>query len=171
MARLNVHPAPGFGQSMLDGWLISQRPMPTRGTPLVPSLQATAPGRAIRKARLSELMPGGFTVPQNPLRMALGGLRDLMPGGFSVPQNPLFPGGMGGMGCGCSSGCGTGTANYTLNGLGDNSVPVWAQYANTAGHRGISTQMRAAVPMQQARAAAVRQNLIAAARQGGAWRT
>lgn len=99
MARLNFHPAIGFGD-LMDGWfVVPQNPIRTPGTPLVPSLQATAPGRILRRGRLAELMPGGFTVPQNPLRMALGSI-------------------------GCS-GCGSGTANYTLNGLGGRRVP-WA---------------------------------------------
>ncbi len=97
MARLNAHPAPGFGD-LMDGWfVVPQNPIRTPGTPLVPSLQATAPGRVLRRGTLAELMPGGFSVPQNPLRMALGGL-----------------------GCGCSSGA-CGQANYTLNGLGGGS--------------------------------------------------
>ena len=102
----------------MPGWyVVPQNPIRDKGTPLVPSLQATQPNRVLRKARLAELMPGGFTVPQNPLRTALAG----------------------GMGCGCSSGggCGGGQANYTLNGLGQldtssvgnffSSIPTWLQ--------------------------------------------
>ena len=156
MARLNFHPAAGFGNELPEGWHIVPMNRPQGpGTPLVPSVQATMPGRVIRRGRLAELMPGGFTVPQNPLRLALGGLRDLMPGGFSVPQNPVDTG-MGGMGC---SSCGSsGTANYTLNGLG--APPTWAQIANAGGHQGISAQMRAAIRAKQAAMA-----------HGGPWRT
>ena len=116
MPHLPFHPAIGFGDLMSGWFVVPQNPIRDSGTPLVPSLQATQPNRVMRKARLAELMPGGFTVPQNPLRMALGG--------------------MGKVGCGCSSGgCGGGMANYTLNGLGQldtssiggfvSSVPTW----------------------------------------------
>ena len=124
MPHINRHPAPGFGDLMAGWFVVPQNPlrMNDPGTPLVPSLQATAPGRTLRKARLAELMPGGFVVPQNPLRMALSG-------------------GVGKVGCGCSSGgCGGGSANYTLNGLRGmgqldtssvsaffSSVPDWLQ--------------------------------------------
>lgn len=103
MARLNWHPAPGFGDLMAGSFVVPQNPLRPgdTGTPLVPCLQATAPGQVLRIARLAELMPGQFTVPQNPLRDALMG-------------------GMSGLGCGCSSGCGN--SNYTLNGMGDLSM-------------------------------------------------
>lgn len=131
------HPAPGLGD-VFKGWMIvPQNPITTPGTPLVPSIQATAPNRMLRRPRLQELMAGAFVVPQNPLRQALGmgQLRDLMPGQFSVPQNPVRCG-MSGMGCGCGGGCGGGgTANYTLNGMGQldtssvgnffSSIPTW----------------------------------------------
>lgn len=101
MARINFHPAPGFGDLMPGNFVVPQNPIRDQGTPLVPSLQATMPNTTFRIARLAELMPGQFTVPQNPLRMALSG-------------------GLAGMGCGCSSGCNNG--NYTLNGMGDLSM-------------------------------------------------
>ena len=115
MSHLNRHPAIGFGD-LMNGWVgIPQNPLMPGGTPLVPSVQAAMGGRAFRRSTLAELMPGGFTIPQNPLRQALGGLRSV--------------------GCGCSSGCGGGTANYTLNGMGQldtssvsgffSSIPDW----------------------------------------------
>ena len=111
MPHIPFHPAIGFGD-LMDGWfVVPQNPIRDAGTPLVPSLQATAPNRVLRKARLAELMPGQFTVPQNPLMMALSG-------GVS--------GCGGGMGCGCSS-CGGGSANYTLNGL--RGMGDWSQIA------------------------------------------
>lgn len=125
--HIPFHPAVGFGD-LPSGWhIVPQNPIKTPGTPLVPSIQATAPNRILRRPRLQELVAGGFTVPQNPLRAALG---DLMPGGFTLPQNPINCGGMGGLGCGCGGGCGGGQANYTLNGLGDlsvSSVTDWLQ--------------------------------------------
>ncbi len=101
MARLNFHPAPGFGDLMPGNFVVPQNPIRDAGTPLVPSLQATMPNTTFRIARLAELMPGQFTVPQNPLMMALSG---------------------GNLGCGCSSGCSGGNSNYTLNGMGDLSM-------------------------------------------------
>ncbi len=126
MARLNFHPAPGLGDLLPGYFVVPQNPIRDAGTPLVPSLQATMPNRSFRIARIGELMPGQFTVPQNPLMMALTG-------------------GMGGLGCGCSSGCSGGNSNYTLNGMGaldmssmtswltdpspiSDSVPNWMLY-------------------------------------------
>jgi hypothetical protein len=70
---------------------------------------------------LSELLPGWFVVPSNPIRPAHRNLHigELLPATFPVPQNPLIsamrtPPGSGmpntgsGLGCGCSSGCGSG---------------------------------------------------------------
>lgn len=109
MARINFHPAPGFGDLMPGFFVVPQNPLRPgdTGTPLVPSLQATAPGRTLRISRIGELMPGQFSVPQNPLMAAITG-------------------GMSGLGCGCSSGCGN--SNYTLNGMGDlsmDSITSW----------------------------------------------
>lgn len=105
MSQLPFHPAVGFGD-LLPGWFaVPQNPVRSDGTPLVPSIQATAPGKAIKLPSLSDLVAGSFVVPQNPLIKGPG---------------------MAGLGCGCGGGCGDGQfgsnggANYyALNGLGD----------------------------------------------------
>lgn len=103
MAQLNFHPAVGFGD-LMPGWhVVPQNPILTGGTPLVPSIQATAPGRVMRRGKLAELMPGGFSVPQNPLRQALGG-----------------------MGCGCGGNCnGMGQLDTSSVGGFFSSIPNW----------------------------------------------
>lgn len=113
MPHIPFHPAIGFGE-LMQGWhVVPQNPIRDAGTPLVPSVQATAPNRVLRTPRLAELMPAAYSLPQNPLRAALG---------------------VGRIGCGGGCGCG-GQANYTLNGLGQldtssiggflSSVPTW----------------------------------------------
>jgi len=92
---------------------------------------------------LSDLAPGWFVVPQNPLALGpstvlvptMGAtapgrwlrnptLADLVAGSFPVPQNPVANNlaaglaGLRGMGCGCR-GCGGGQNFYGLNGMGD----------------------------------------------------
>jgi len=131
------HPAIGFGDLPKGWYIVPQHRITTPGTPLVPSIQATAPNRILRRPRLQELVAGSFTVPQNPVatNLGMGRLRDLMAGGFTVPQNPIQAG-MSGLGCGCGCG-GGGQANYTLNGLGQldtssignffSSIPSWLQ--------------------------------------------
>lgn len=123
MPHLPFHPAPGFGD-LSPGWfVVPQNPIRTDGTPLVPSVQATAPGRVVK----------------------LPALADLVAASFAVPQNPLIPS-RGGMGC-AGMGCG-GNNVYALNGLGDDaggitawltapsfvsdSVPNWALYGGAA---------------------------------------
>jgi hypothetical protein len=92
---------------------------------------------------LSDLAPGWFVVPQNPLAMGpstvlvptMGAtapgrwlrnptLADLVQASFAVPQNPIVQNlagslaGLRGLGCGCSGGCNGGSNFYGLNGLG-----------------------------------------------------
>ena len=122
------HVAPGLGD-LAPGWfVVPQNPIQGDGTPLVPSLQATAPGRVIRMAGLADLVAASFVVPQNPL--------------VSTLQNSMSRVGMGGMGCGCGGGfgCDGGANFYALNGLGQldfsslsnftASVPAWAGEAS-----------------------------------------
>jgi hypothetical protein len=98
MSHIPFHPAPNLGD-LMDGWsVVPQNPLMPGGDPLVPSIQATAPNQILRKGRLAELMPGRFTVPENPLARSLG------------------------MGCGCGGGCGS--SNYSLSGLGDTTDPL-----------------------------------------------
>lgn len=76
---------------------------------------------------LSELLPGFYTVPQNPIAMAaygIGytrGIGEIMEGYYTVPQNPVkaYVTGsvkpLGQSGCGCSGGCGH---KGQINGMG-----------------------------------------------------
>ena len=100
MAHLPFHPAPGLGDLLPGSFVVPQNPVRGDGTPLVPSVQATAPGMVVRVPSLADLLQASFTLPQNPLRP-----------------------GMSGLGCGCGGGCSAqfgsdGGANYyALNGL------------------------------------------------------
>ena len=93
---------------------------------------------------LSDLAPGWFVVPQNPLTMGKSTplvattaatapgrwirnptLADLVQGAFVVPQNPVANNlaqglaSLRGLGCGCNGGCGSGQNFYAMNSLGD----------------------------------------------------
>lgn len=133
MPHIPFHPAPGFGD-LSPGWfVVPQNPMRSDGTALVPSVQATAPGRVVRVPSLNDLVQASFVVPQNPLVPHLSGLR--------------------GLGCGCSQlGCDGGRDFYALNGIADDlsssfdgvkdwlqspspvaaSVPNWMLYGGAA---------------------------------------
>ncbi len=109
MSHLPFHPAPGLGD-MAPGWFaLPQNPLTqSDSTVLVPTIQATAPGRVVRFPTLADLVQASFAVPQNPVRtelaMSMAGLKGL---------------GCGGMGCGCPGfGCDGGKDFYALNGLG-----------------------------------------------------
>ena len=108
MSHLPFHPAVGFGD-LAPGWFVlPQNPVRSDGTPLVPSIQATAPGKAIQLPSLADLVAGSFVVPQNPLLPKVG---------------------MSGLGCGCGGGfgCDGGANYYALNGLaglGDTTAPT-----------------------------------------------
>jgi hypothetical protein len=102
MSHIPFHPAPGFGDLLPGSFVVPQNPVRSDGTPLVPSVQATAPGMVVRVPSLADLLQASFVVPENPLRR-----------------------GMSGLGCGCGGGCSAqfgsdGGANYyALNGLMD----------------------------------------------------
>lgn len=108
MSHLPFHPAVGFGD-LAPGWFVlPQNPVRSDGTPLVPSIQATAPGQGIQLPSLADLVAGSFVVPQNPLLPKVG---------------------MSGLGCGCGGGfgCDGGANYYALNGLaglGDTTTPI-----------------------------------------------
>jgi hypothetical protein len=98
---------------LLNGWfIVPQNPVRDGGTALVPSVQATAPGRVLRKPHMGDFLPATFTVPQNPI---VDNLRTNMRGLA------------GGMGCGCGTpDCGQG--NYAgLSGFDVSSLTDWAQ--------------------------------------------
>lgn len=101
MSQINFHPAPGLGDLMNAWFVVPQNPLRGDPTVLVPSVQATAPGKILRKPRLGDFVAGSFVVPQNPLRKQLG---------------------MGGCGC---AGCGGGSTG--LQGLDLSSITDWAQ--------------------------------------------
>jgi hypothetical protein len=65
------HPAPGLGDLLPGFFVVPQNPILDAGTPLVPSVQATAPNQVLKVHHIGELMPGMWTVPQNPLIQAL----------------------------------------------------------------------------------------------------
>lgn len=104
MSHIPFHPAPGFGDLLPGSFVVPQNPVRSDGTPMVPSIQATAPGQVIKLPSLADLVAASFVVPQNPI----------------MPQR-----GMSGLGCGCGGGCSAqfgadGGANYyALNGLMD----------------------------------------------------
>ncbi len=113
MSQINRHPAPGLGD-LINGWfIVPQNPLragsppPPPPTVIVPSVQATAPGRVLRKPRLGDFVAASFVVPQNPLAKRMG---------------------MGGCGCtdlGC--GCGGGANSSGLQGFDVSSITDWAQ--------------------------------------------
>lgn len=106
---------------------------------------------------LSDLAPGWFVVPMNPIANAGPStplvatmaatapgrilrnptLADLVAGSFPVPQNPVASNlraglvGLRGMGCGCGGGCNGGQNFYGLNGLGQ-AVSAQDVYATDA---------------------------------------
>jgi hypothetical protein len=99
--KLPMHPAPGLGDLMPGWFVVPQNPILDRGTPLVPSVQATNPNGISRIPRLGDLVVGSFTVPQNPL----------------TNPSPM----QAGMGC---SSCG-GANFYGMNGLGQSFSEVF----------------------------------------------
>jgi hypothetical protein len=96
MSHINFHPAPGLGDLLPGMFVVPQNPIMDAGTPLVPSVQATAPNQVMRVKHIGELLPGMFVVPQNPI------IRTLATGGQTS--------GMAGLGCGGGCGCGMGDA-------------------------------------------------------------
>lgn len=97
MAKLNRHPAPGFGDLLPGSFVVPQNPI--------------AGQQAISYIpKIGELLPGRFTVPQNPLIK-------------TVRQGVAAMTGLGG--CGCSTGGGdegayiNGSLLDGVGGLGD----------------------------------------------------
>lgn len=106
MSNINFHPAPGLGDLMQGWFVVPQNPVRDGGTVLVPSVQAMAPGRVMRKPKLGEFLPATFAVPQNP-----------------VAKNLATH--MGGLSC---AGIGCGGANpYGMSGFDISSVTDWAK--------------------------------------------
>lgn len=115
MSTINFHPAPGLGD-LLDGWfVVPQNPVRDAGTPMVPSVQATMPGRVMVKPHMGDFLPGTFTVPQNPivknLQTGMGGLACV-----------------GGMGCACGSPSCAGPEPYYygMSGFDLTTIQTWA---------------------------------------------
>lgn len=108
MSQINFHPAPGLGD-LSPGWfVVPQNPLRGDSTVLVPSVQASAGGRVVRKPHIGEFVAASFVVPQNPVA------RNLMTG-------------MNGLGCGCSTpACGDFRYQGGLQGFDVASVETWA---------------------------------------------
>lgn len=121
MSQIGFHPAPGLGDLAPGFFVVPQNPLRNDATVLVPSVQASAGGRMVRKPHIGDLIPGSFVVPQNPVR------RNLATGMMGLG---------GGMGCGCSTpdcydmtrdGSGAyGYNPYGLQGLDLSSLQTWA---------------------------------------------
>lgn len=93
---------------------------------------------------LSELLPGWYNLPQNPIRDAgkavtyTRGIAEILPAAYSIPQNPIKdyvtgnvkPLGTQGVGCGCGCGgsgaCGGQLNGVRLSGMGDLTAD-WAK--------------------------------------------
>jgi hypothetical protein len=113
MAMLHgFHPAAGLGDLLPGMYTVPMNPIraaqqQTAG--IVPSLQATAPGKVIRRQHMGEILAGRWTVPQNPL------IRSLTGGGMGCV-------GCAGVGCvGCAGMSGLGDAS-TGNFLTDSTI-------------------------------------------------
>jgi hypothetical protein len=136
MSQIGFHPAPGLGD-LAPGWfVVPQNPLRNDSTVLVPSVQASAGGRMVKKPHIGDFVAGSFVVPQNPVR------RNLATGMMGLG---------GGLGCGCGTpdcGSGSGANPYGLQGLGDldltattdwlqapslfSAIPNWALYGGIA---------------------------------------
>jgi len=101
MSHLPFHPAPGLGDLLPGMFVVPQNPIRDAGTPLVPSVQATAPNQVMRVKHIGELLSAAFVVPQNPI------VRTLATGGQTS--------GMAGLGC---MGCGLGDTSTTSTSTG-----------------------------------------------------
>lgn len=109
MSQINIHPAPGLGD-LAPGWfVVPQNPIRPDSTVLVPSVQASVPGRIARKPHIGEFVAATFVVPQNPI------VRNLQTG-------------MQGLGCGCGTpSCNGGPNYYGMSGFDISTVTDWAQ--------------------------------------------
>lgn len=115
--QTNFHPSPGLGD-LLPGWfVVPQNPIRQDSTVLVPSVQASVPGRIARKPHMGDFLPATFAVPQNPI------IKNLNTG----------MGGLASMGCGCGTPtCGSGNS-YGMSGFDVSSVTDWASAMSPVG--------------------------------------
>lgn len=111
MSQIGFHPAPGLGDLAPGFFVVPQNPLRNDSTVLVPSVQASAGGRMVRKPHIGDFVAATFVVPQNPVR------RNLATGMMGLGGGC----GMGGMGCGQSYN------PYGLQGLDLSSITTWAQ--------------------------------------------
>jgi hypothetical protein len=121
MSQLSFHPAPGLGDLTPGFFVVPSNPIRNDSTVLVPSVQASAGGRIVRKPHIGEFVAASFVVPSNPIRRNLATGMMGLGGGM---------GGCGGMGCGCGTpdcGGGYGYNPYGLQGLDLTSIEAWAQ--------------------------------------------
>ena len=110
MAQTSFHPAPGLGDLAPGFFVVPQNPLRDDSTVLVPSVQASAGGRIVKKPHIGDFVAATFVVPQNPVARNLAT-------------------GMGGLGCGCGApDCGRSAAYgaYGLQGLDLSSLTTWA---------------------------------------------
>jgi hypothetical protein len=115
MSQIGFHPAPGLGDLAPGFFVVPQNPLRNDSTVLVPSVQASAGGRMVKKPHIGDFVAGSFVVPQNPVR------RNLATGMMGLG---------GGLGCGCGTpdcGSGYGANPYGLQGLDLSSISTWAQ--------------------------------------------
>lgn len=111
MSQIGFHPAPGLGDLAPGFFVVPQNPMRSDSTVLVPSVQASAGGRIVKKPHIGDFVAASFVVPQNPI------VRNLSTGMMGLG---------GGMGCGCGTpDCG-GYNPYGLQGLDLSSLQSWA---------------------------------------------
>jgi|SRR5271166_3462625 len=116
MSQIGFHPAPGLGDLAPGFFVVPQNPLRSDSTVLVPSVQASAGGRMVRKPHVGDLVAASFVVPQNPVRNNLAT-------------------GMQGLGCGCGTpDCGVPGYNpYGIQGMGQldltslSSITTWLQ--------------------------------------------
>ena len=102
----------------------------------------------VYRRSIGDLVPGRFSVPQNPV--ITSGMGYFTGAAFSVPQNPF---GMGSLGCGgscnggapcsqCAMGMGDIDLSLTGTGIGDSvgmsNVPNWLLYAAVGRESGIT---------------------------------